>query len=82
MSKSARRTPAMATPDPSGAVALARIVADDAMMAAIPPDAARRIEDELRRRDEEAKAERVQAEKDNVVKGERVGQGVRGCTWS
>ena len=59
----------MATPDPSGAVALARIVADDALMAAIPPDAARKIEDELRRRDEEAEAERIQAEKDNVVKG-------------
>ena len=60
----------MATPDASGAAAaLARIVADDALMAAIPPDAARKIEDELRRRDEEAEAERIQAEKDNVVKG-------------
>ena len=61
----------MATPDVASgaAAALARIVADDALMAAIPPDAARKIEDELRRRDEEAEAERIQAEKDNVVKG-------------
>ena len=61
----------MATPESAGSVALARIVADDALMAAIPPDAARKIEDELYRRDEEAKAERIQAEKDNVVKGKR-----------
>ena len=68
----------MATPaaDPSGAcpvaaALLARIVADEALMAAIPPDAARKMEDELRRRDEEAEAGRIQAEKDNVVKGKR-----------
>ena len=74
----------MATPaaDPSGAcpvaaALLARIVADEALMAAIPPDAARKMEDELRRRDEEAEAGRIQAEKDNVVKGERIGRGVR-----
>ena len=61
----------MATPQAQGAAALARIVADDALMAAIPADAARKIGDELLRREEEAKAERIQAEKDNVVKGER-----------
>ena len=63
----------MATPDEAqgGAAALARIVADDALMAAIPADAARKIGDELLRREEEAKAERIQAEKDNVVKGEQ-----------
>ena len=61
----------MATPEAQGAAALARIVADDALMASIPADAARKIGDELLRREEEAKAERIQAEKDNVVKGER-----------
>ena len=61
----------MATPQAQGAAALARIVADDALMASIPADAARKIGDELLRREEEAKAERIQAEKDNVVKGER-----------
>ena len=61
----------MATPEAEGAAALSRIVADDALMASIPADAARKIGDELLRREEEAKAERIQAEKDNVVKGER-----------
>ena len=61
----------MATPEAEGAAALSRIVADDALMASIPADAARKIGDELLRREEEAKAERIQAEKDNVVKGEQ-----------
>ena len=62
----------MAAAAPASGAALARIVADEALMAAIPADAVRKIEDELSRRDEEVKAERIQAEKDNVVKGGRV----------
>ena len=72
MTRTVHTAIAMATPDEAqgGAAALARIVADDALMASIPADAARKIGDELLRREEEAKAERIQAEKDNVVKGE------------
>ena len=60
----------MAAAAPATGAALARIVSDEALMAAIPADAVRKIEDELSRREEEVKAERIQAEKDNVVKGE------------
>jgi hypothetical protein len=58
----------------SAVLSLSSVVGDEQLMAAIPADAVKKIEDELNRREEEIKAERIKVEKDNVVKGKVQGQ--------
>ncbi len=50
---------------------LSAIVADDALMAAIPSDAVAKIEDEWSRREREVQAEKIRVEKESVAKGEK-----------